>query len=90
MLKYCAVLTVWSVCMLFISGLDLTIVGHYSFSETAYYAIANAPTSFIMMIGRGTDEPLLPATSALSVHRNSAQMGEYCSDPRDTAPSFSC
>ncbi len=45
MLKYCAIMTVWSVCMLFISGLDLTIVGHYSFGETAYYAVANSPTS---------------------------------------------
>ncbi len=59
MLKYCAILTVWSVCALFISGLDLTIVGHYSFSETAYYAIANAPTSFLLTISRRGDEPFV-------------------------------
>jgi O-antigen/teichoic acid export membrane protein len=75
MLKYCAVLTVWSGCMLCVSGLDLTIVGHYSFSETAYYAIAASPTSLILMIIAALMGPLLPATSALSVHRSSTQMG---------------
>jgi O-antigen/teichoic acid export membrane protein len=75
MLEYCAVLTVWSVCMLFVSGLDLTIVGHYSFSETAYYAIALSPTSFVLMIIAALMGPLLPATSALSVQRSGTQMG---------------
>lgn len=75
MLKYCAIMTVWSVCALFISGLDLTIVGHYSFAETAYYAIASSPTSFLLMISSAVMAPLLPATSALSVQRNASQMG---------------
>jgi O-antigen/teichoic acid export membrane protein len=75
MLKYCAVLALWSACMLLISGLDLTIVGRYSFNETAYYSIANAPTSFILMISSALLGPLLPAASALSVLRNPAQMG---------------
>jgi O-antigen/teichoic acid export membrane protein len=75
MLQYCAVLTVWSVCALFISGLDLTIVGHYSFAETGFYAIANSPTSFLLMISSAVMAPLLPATSALSVQRSASQMG---------------
>jgi O-antigen/teichoic acid export membrane protein len=66
---------VWSVCMLFVSGLDLTIVGHYSFGETAYYAIAVSPTSLILMIIAALMGPLMPATSALSVQRSGTQMG---------------
>ena len=76
MLKYCAVLTVWSVCMLFVSGLDVTIVGHYSFGETAYYSVAASPTTFVLMIIAALMGPLLPATSALSVQRSSNQMGK--------------
>jgi O-antigen/teichoic acid export membrane protein len=77
MLQYCAVLTVWSVCAMFISGLDLTIVGHYSFGETAYYAIANAPTAFLITVVAALMGPLLPAASAQSVGRSPAQMGTF-------------
>jgi O-antigen/teichoic acid export membrane protein len=77
MLQYCAVLTVWSVCAMFISGLDLTIVGHYSFAETAYYAIANAPTAFLITIVAALMGPLLPAASAQSVRRSPAKMGAF-------------
>jgi O-antigen/teichoic acid export membrane protein len=75
MFKYCAVLTVWSVCMLFVNGLDITIVGHYSFNETAYYSIATSPTTFVLTITAALMGPLLPAASALSVHRSCTQMG---------------
>jgi O-antigen/teichoic acid export membrane protein len=75
MLGYCAVLTVWSVCMLFVNGLDITIVGHYSFNQTAYYSVASSPTTFVLMITAALMGPLLPVTSALSVHSTSAEMG---------------
>jgi O-antigen/teichoic acid export membrane protein len=44
MLRYCAALTVWSVCMFFVTGIDITIVGHYAFREVAFYSIATSPT----------------------------------------------
>ena len=61
--------------MLFVGGLDLTIVGHYSFGETAYYSVAASPTTLVLMIIAALTGPLLPATSALSVQRNCTQMG---------------
>ncbi len=75
MLEYCAILTIWSVCMLFISGIDVTIVGHYAFSEVAFYSIATSPTNFILMVIGAVLSPLLPATSALSTERSPQQMG---------------
>jgi O-antigen/teichoic acid export membrane protein len=75
MVAYCAILTLWSVCMLFISGIDITIVGHYAFKEVAFYSIATSPTNFILMVIGAVLGPLLPATSALSTERNPQQMG---------------
>jgi len=75
MLEYCAILTLWSACMLFINGIDVTIVGHYAFSEVAYYSIATSPTSLVLMVLGAVMSPLLPATSALSVERSSEEMG---------------
>lgn len=77
MLRYCGVLLVWSLSAMLISGLDLTVVGHYSFAETAYYAIANAPTSFLLTIVAAIMGPLLPAASAQSVGSSPAQMGSF-------------
>jgi O-antigen/teichoic acid export membrane protein len=75
MVGYCFVLTIWSVCMLVISGIDTIMVGHYAFSEVAYYSVAAAPTTFLLVIIGGLMGPLLPATSALSTERNAVQMG---------------
>ncbi len=77
MLRYCSVLLVWSVSAMLISGLDLTVVGHFSFAETAYYAIANSPVSFLITIVSALMGPLLPAASAQSVGSSSAQMGSF-------------
>lgn len=37
---YCFSLTVWGFGLLLVTGLDLTIVGIYSFSEVAFYSVA--------------------------------------------------
>jgi O-antigen/teichoic acid export membrane protein len=39
---YCVGLTVWTVGMLLISGLDVVIVGHFDFKAVGYYSIAAA------------------------------------------------
>jgi O-antigen/teichoic acid export membrane protein len=72
---YCSVLAFWSVSMLCISGLDLTIVGHYDFGETAYYSLATLPANLIIMIISAALGPLMPAASALSTQRSSEEMG---------------
>ncbi len=74
MLAYCGVMTIWLVCMLFVSGIDLMIVGHYDFAQTAFYSIAASPTNFIVMVIGAILGPLLPATSALSTERTPRQM----------------
>ena len=76
MLGYCLVLSIWSVCMLFVSGIDLAIVGHYDFSQTAFYSIATSPTTFVLMLIGAVLGPLLPASSALSADRTPEQMGD--------------
>lgn len=76
MFGYCFVLTIWSACMLVISGVDLTIVGHYDLGQVAYYSIATSPTSFVLMLFGAILSPLLPASSALSAERSPGQMQE--------------
>ncbi len=75
LLRYCSVLTLWSAAMLFVSGFDTLIVGHYDFPSTAWYAVAANATTFLAALLSAVMSPLIPATSALSVHRSPQQMG---------------
>jgi O-antigen/teichoic acid export membrane protein len=79
MLEYCLVLAVWSGSMLCISGLDVTIVGHYAFTETGFYSIAVAPTNLIVAVWAAVLGPLIPAASALSAQRTAVDMGHILS-----------
>jgi O-antigen/teichoic acid export membrane protein len=76
MLRYCSSLAVWTVGMLCVSGLDVTIVGRYDFPQTAFYAIAATPANLMLSIVGAALVPLMPAVSALSVHRTPQQMGD--------------
>lgn len=79
MCGYCFSLALWTVGMLCVSGLDVTIVGKYDFGQTAFYSIASMPTSFIIAISGAALAPLMPTASALSVHRTPEQMGAILS-----------
>ncbi len=74
-LGYCAVLGLWTAGLLIISGLDTTLVGRLDFPETAFYAIAATPLTFLTMTLQAGLNPLMPAASALSVTGNAQQMG---------------
>lgn len=76
MLSYCSVLAIWTAGMLCVSGLDVTIVGHYDFGQTAFYSIATLPTNFVIAMMGAALGPLLPTASALSAERSAAAMGQ--------------
>jgi len=76
LMKYCSVLSVWTVAALFISGLDMVIVGHYDYKNTGYYSIATSITNFMLLVIASVFGPLLPAVSSLQSGRTSEQIGE--------------
>lgn len=65
-LEYCAAMSVSSFAMLLISGLDTTIVGHFDFKATGFYAVAASLTNFVILTAGAVFGPLLPAVSQLS------------------------
>ena len=77
--RYCFLQSIGIVAMLCITGLDVTIVGHYDFAQTAYYSIATLPTSFALSIIGSMMGPLMPASSALSTQRSASEMGDFLS-----------
>jgi O-antigen/teichoic acid export membrane protein len=74
--RYCSMQSIVMAAMLCITGLDVAIVGHFDYVQTAYYSIATLPTSFALSIIGSMMGPLLPASSAMSTHRSASEMGD--------------
>lgn len=75
--QFCTLQSVWTIAMLCITGLDITIVGHYDYANTAYYSIAALPTTFVLMMMSSLLGPIMPASSAMSTQRSPAEMGNF-------------
>ena len=73
--RYCSLQSVSSIAMFCITGLDIVIVGHFDYVQTAYYSLATLPTSFLLLIIASLLGPLMPASSALSTRVSPSQMG---------------
>jgi O-antigen/teichoic acid export membrane protein len=65
--RYGSVLSIFTLAMFLISGLDLVIVGHYAYQETGFYAVAN-----------GVFAPLIPAVSSIQSATTPNRLGELC------------
>jgi O-antigen/teichoic acid export membrane protein len=78
LVKYGSVLSVWSLGMLFVSGLDVVIVGHYRYPETGFYSIASSAANFMLIVVSSVFGPLVPAVSSMQVRATAEQVGELC------------
>ena len=65
LLRYCGGLTIWSVCMLFVSGLDMVLVGHYDFGKVAAYSLCATAVTIFLGVMQAFMSPLLAIGSAL-------------------------
>ncbi|GAM08243.1 polysaccharide biosynthesis protein [Geobacter sp. OR-1] len=75
LIAYCTSLTVWSVAMLMITGLDTTIVGVFDFKAVAYYTVATSLITLILGFHNAVLSPLIPAGAALSASGTPQQVG---------------
>jgi O-antigen/teichoic acid export membrane protein len=73
--KYGSALSIWTLANLFVSGLDMVIVGHYDFRNTGYYSIAASASNFMVLVVNSLFSPLLPAVSSLQSARTPQQLG---------------
>jgi O-antigen/teichoic acid export membrane protein len=64
--------------MLFVSGLDTVIVGHYDYKNTGFYAIASSATNVMLVLISSLFGPLLPALSSMQARSTPRQLGELC------------
>lgn len=72
---YSFTLGVWSLAMLMISGLDLSIVGVYDYPASAYYAVAAVLTNFVVLTQNSIFAAILPASAVLNARGDSRRLG---------------
>lgn len=76
--KYGSVLSIWTLAMFFVSGLDLVIVGHYHYGDTGFYAVANNAANFMLALVSSVFGPLIPAISSMQSNSTPNRIGELC------------
>jgi O-antigen/teichoic acid export membrane protein len=74
--KYGSVLSIWTVAMLLISGLDVVIVGHFDYRNTGFYAVASSITNFMLLVVGSIFGPVLPAVSSIQAGSTPAHIGD--------------
>jgi O-antigen/teichoic acid export membrane protein len=76
--KYGSVLSIWTLAMFFISGLDIVIVGHYHYGDTGFYAVASGAANFMLAIISSVFGPLVPAVSSMQSGSTPGRIGDLC------------
>ena len=76
--KYGSVLSIWTLAMLLISGLDVVIVGHYHYRDTGFYSIANGAANFMLALVSSAFGPLIPAVSSMQSTSTPDRIGDLC------------
>ena len=74
--KYGGSLSIWMVGMLFVSGMDTVIVGHYDYKNTGFYAVGASVTNFVVVLSSSLFNPLVPAISSMHARSTSGQIGQ--------------
>jgi O-antigen/teichoic acid export membrane protein len=74
--KYGSVMSIWTLAMFFISGLDIVVVGHYQYQYTGFYAIASGAANFMLTLVTSTFGPLVPAVSSMQAGTTPSRIGD--------------
>jgi O-antigen/teichoic acid export membrane protein len=74
--SYCFGMSVWTLGMLLVSGLDVTIVGFFDYKSVAYYTLAVSLTNFIIQLQGTIFGVLMPSAAILGAREDKVGLGE--------------
>jgi O-antigen/teichoic acid export membrane protein len=63
--NYCSSLTIFSIAMLFVSGLDVTIVGYFDFGAVGFYAVSVTLIAFVVGLNTSVISALMTPVAVL-------------------------
>lgn len=69
---YCLSLSIWTLCMMVVNGIDLTILSQFRFQEVAYYSVAANLVFFIAGLQHALFSPLIARGAELSAQNETS------------------
>jgi O-antigen/teichoic acid export membrane protein len=77
---YCFSLTIWSISMLLVSGLDTAIVGYFDYKSVAFYSLAVSLTTFLIGLNSSIFNVLMPSAAIMGAKENYIGLGKLLVD----------
>jgi O-antigen/teichoic acid export membrane protein len=74
--SYCFGISVWTLGLLLVSGLDVTIVGFFDYKSVAYYTLAVSLTNFIIQLQSTIFGVLIPSAAILGAREDKVGLGQ--------------
>ena len=75
LIRYCSTLSVWSMGMLMVSGLDVTIVGIFNFPATGAYSIAETLIMFFTGLSGAAFSAVMAPVAVLQARQEYSRIG---------------
>jgi len=75
LVDYCVSLSIWTLAMLLISGLDVSFVGYFEFEKVAYYSVAVTLVIFLGGLQNALFNVMIPSTAIMQAQGNSIELG---------------
>ena len=75
-IDYCFSLTIWSISMLLVGGLDTTIVGYFDYKSVAFYSLAINLTTFLIGLNSSIFNVLMPSAAIMGAKEDYIGLGK--------------
>lgn len=73
--SYCLSFTVWTLGMIFVSGIDTVIIGYFDYQSVVYYALAASLTGFVTSMHSAVFGAIMPKAAAIGATHDSEALG---------------
>jgi O-antigen/teichoic acid export membrane protein len=74
--SYCFGLSVWTVGMILVSGIDTTIIGYFDYHSLVYYSLAASLTSFVTSLQASLITVIMPKAAETGAKKDSKALGD--------------
>jgi O-antigen/teichoic acid export membrane protein len=74
--SYCFSLSIWTIGMILVTGLDTTIIGYFDYQSVVYYSLAATLTSFVTSLHAAVIAVIMPNAAAIGAKKDRDALGK--------------